>query len=400
MDQKFFESIEALNTFFQEEEIDESSMIQTLIFDKEVFETQAEAIEWAMDHCFSADKVDETDDSFRIRQLEPSEFIADSFRTIELRRGIKAVIGRIRMNEMIDPFVFKVHKTDNIKLSSEFPSVIEIAKVVNGVHPAYGPVIITKEMLKQFHKNFNANVVGVDLSIDFDHETREAAGWIKSVFLNFEEDTLLAEVRWTPKGALSLSDREFRYYSPEFTLNYVHPHTGVEHGPTLLGGALVNRPFLKMDAIVGLKTTKGDKPMETIALKEHEAKVAELKTEITSLKELSEKASKTVEGLKSENVKLSDELKALKEANEKAEKEAKHKRLFDEGKINAAQLKALNEGQDMMDVLSLGGKMNTKADGSSEADNNDLVQLSEKEKEFCKKTGITEEDYLKFNKGA
>jgi hypothetical protein len=66
--------------------------IQTLIFSKEEF-TKEQAIAWAKEHGFSADKVDETEDSYRIRQVDPSEFKEGSFRTITLKKGVKAVIG-------------------------------------------------------------------------------------------------------------------------------------------------------------------------------------------------------------------------------------------------------------------------------------------------------------------
>lgn len=71
-------------------------VIQTLIFSKDVFETKDAAIKWAKDHDFSTAKgVDETETSFRIRQIEPSDFRSDTFRTIEITEGVKAVVGRL-----------------------------------------------------------------------------------------------------------------------------------------------------------------------------------------------------------------------------------------------------------------------------------------------------------------
>jgi len=67
--------------------------VQTLIFDKEKF-SKAEAKAWAKDHDFKADKVDETGDSYRLRQADPGEFEDDSFRTVELTSGVKAVVGK------------------------------------------------------------------------------------------------------------------------------------------------------------------------------------------------------------------------------------------------------------------------------------------------------------------
>jgi hypothetical protein len=69
--------------------------MQTLIFSKEDW-TRQRAVAWARDHEFRADKVDETENSYRLRQREPGAFRPGSFRTIDLQgvQGVKAVIGR------------------------------------------------------------------------------------------------------------------------------------------------------------------------------------------------------------------------------------------------------------------------------------------------------------------
>ena len=73
----------------------EDTEVQTLIFEMGFF-TREQAIAWAKDHGFKSEKVDETEDSFRLRQQQPGRFQANSFRTIEFMgvRGIQAVIGR------------------------------------------------------------------------------------------------------------------------------------------------------------------------------------------------------------------------------------------------------------------------------------------------------------------
>ena len=74
-------------------------MVQTLIFDKETFETAADAKKWAKDHDFRSDKVDETENSWRLRQRNPNDFKEDSFRTISMGKGIKAVVGKLKEEE-------------------------------------------------------------------------------------------------------------------------------------------------------------------------------------------------------------------------------------------------------------------------------------------------------------
>ena len=72
------------------------AVVQTLIFSKEKFETAEAAKAWAKAHDFRSDKVDETDESWRLRQRDPGDFQEGSFRTITLTEGVKAVIGRLK----------------------------------------------------------------------------------------------------------------------------------------------------------------------------------------------------------------------------------------------------------------------------------------------------------------
>lgn len=76
--------------------------VQTLIFDKGKY-TSAKAVAWAKEHGFSAPKgADETEESLRVRERDPGQFQPDSFRTIELAPGVKAVIGRPKKTDSID----------------------------------------------------------------------------------------------------------------------------------------------------------------------------------------------------------------------------------------------------------------------------------------------------------
>jgi len=74
----------------------QSTTVQSLIFSKDKFDSAANAKKWATDHDFRADKVDETEDSFRLRQRDPGDFRPDSFRTIKLADGVSAVIGKLK----------------------------------------------------------------------------------------------------------------------------------------------------------------------------------------------------------------------------------------------------------------------------------------------------------------
>lgn len=70
--------------------------VQTLIFSKSKFKSAEDAKSWAKDNGYRADKVDETDQSYRIRQRPPRDFVQSSFRTITLTDGVKAVVGHLK----------------------------------------------------------------------------------------------------------------------------------------------------------------------------------------------------------------------------------------------------------------------------------------------------------------
>jgi hypothetical protein len=65
--------------------------VQTLIFSGM---SVANAKAWAKRHGFRYGKVDVTSASVRLRQRDPREFAPNSFRTIPLRDGVQAVVGR------------------------------------------------------------------------------------------------------------------------------------------------------------------------------------------------------------------------------------------------------------------------------------------------------------------
>lgn len=399
IDKELFDAQEEVDKLLEENGITNEFVVQKLEFDKSVFNDTDQVNDFLQAHLFTSLQIEDEDKVYGATIFAPIALVPDTVKKVKIREGVVVVVGILRDMSADNPALFTDVTKDTIKFSADVPHVIMLARTVKGFHVNFGEVELTKEDLISFHENFSNNVVGVDITIDFDHEVREAAGWLKETFLSDDSEVLFGVVKWTPKGALSLSDREFRYYSPEFHRNWVHPHTQQSHGPTLLGGALVNRPFLKMDAIVGLKDKhkQGALEVDTIALSEHKAKVAGFENEIKDLK-LSELTAKNkAADLEKQNTALSEEVKTLKAEKEKREKEAEHNRLFSENKINKAQLDALNEGKTMLEVLSLSEGMNTKPAGGEGGSGSTGVQLSETEKAYCKKHGWTEEEFLKYN---
>lgn len=62
---------------------------------KKQYWTLPRAKSWLKKHGYDHTGVDETDKYYRFRQIDPSEFKRSSFRTIELKPSVKAVVGRI-----------------------------------------------------------------------------------------------------------------------------------------------------------------------------------------------------------------------------------------------------------------------------------------------------------------
>lgn len=71
--------------------------VQSLILSKERFKSREAARNWVTGHKYHATKIDETETSYRFRQREPGEFKPGSFRTITLTDGVKAVIGKLKV---------------------------------------------------------------------------------------------------------------------------------------------------------------------------------------------------------------------------------------------------------------------------------------------------------------
>ena len=404
-EQKLLDADVAINDFIEENNISEESFIFELELSKDRFETEQEALEYVKNKWYSPSEIMDSDGAWLITITNKSQLDLDTMIEIELARGVTARAADFRpevnecftFNEKAEIFQPKLMPTGAVELTEGVPYIIELCKVIEGEHANYGKIKITKEDLKSMERNFIDNVTGIDLAINEDHKKENAFGWIKDVFLSRDEGTLYGQIVWNSKGISTLSEKEYRYLSPEFKFSYTHPHSGKSYGPTLLGAALTNYPFLKMGAIVELNSKQLNSEAEmgdTISLKEHEKTMLELNTKLVDVEKQLNKTSEVIKNLKEENQILKVESEKIKLAAEKAEKEAKHEKLFTEGKINKAQLVALNEGKDLLEVLSLTEKVNPESKGGSNTA--DTIELSEEDKLMAKRMDLTEEEYKKY----
>lgn len=145
--------------------------------------------------------------------------------------------------------------------------------------PRYGKFDITRELLEQMVRNFDAGVYGQKVFIDVAHKPQDgAAGEVLK--LAVEGDRLRALVKWTEFGREAVQKRGFAYLSAEYHENWKDNEKGEPHGCVLLGAGLVTRPCIKRLDPVQLSEGDGEAPMVL-----HPKLQAELIQEIADMKE-------------------------------------------------------------------------------------------------------------------
>lgn len=137
-------------------------------------------------------------------------------------------------------------------------------------HPQFGKFTITERTLESMTLNFGVvrPKAPTEMVVDYDHNLSaakgtQAAGWIRK--LEKDGASLFAVIEWTEEAATHIRSREYRYISPEFSLNYRDKESGRLVGPTLVAAGLTNRPFLEgMEPIMLHEDTEA-----VLALSEH-----------------------------------------------------------------------------------------------------------------------------------
>ena len=179
--------------------------------------------------------------------------------------GWGAVKTKYVKNESSGKWELKLNETfryiTNIVLA-EGGNVSEVQLLRTGTfhHKLYGIFTLTDNDLKRMAENFGTvrPKAPTEMVVDYDHFSvlpgggelqGKAAGWFKSV--RHELGKFYATIAWTEPAANLIRNGEFRFMSPEFNLNWQNKETGQRVGPTLLSGALTNRPFLEgMEPVV------------------------------------------------------------------------------------------------------------------------------------------------------
>jgi len=95
----------------------------------------------------------------------------------------------------------KRYRLPNAFALSESTEKIQLFRIGTFYHSQSGKVEVSSEMLSEMKKNFDSKIRGVDIAIDYKHDSDDiAAGWIKGLVLSDAGDELFAEVEWTPNA--------------------------------------------------------------------------------------------------------------------------------------------------------------------------------------------------------
>lgn len=190
-----------------------------------------------------------------------------------------------------------------IKLQNSLEEWKPLVKIGNyGKHPRYGEIIFTPKMLDEFVINFESNVLGKELSFNYNHngESR-AALWVMQLrkVKDAEGKTIALEYlpKYTKTGKELIDGEEFKYVSLEFAEKYQ------DKGAVLFGGACTNNPFLTGEGLTLLedKNIKAKEEKDNMDMAEITKKLEAITAENANLKaemELQKKLSVDNEAVK------------------------------------------------------------------------------------------------------
>lgn len=86
---------ESLNLLLEIVKASDSMVIQTILFSKEIYDKE-KTIAWCKAHNFKYGDIRETEDNWRSMQIPPEDFDESTFRTIDITKGIRAIVGKLK----------------------------------------------------------------------------------------------------------------------------------------------------------------------------------------------------------------------------------------------------------------------------------------------------------------
>ncbi|MHB0874563.1 MAG: phage protease [Anaerolineae bacterium] len=312
----------------------------------------------------------------------------------------------------------------------------QVLRVGRFTHRAYGDFEVTAEHLDTMVRNFREGVrpkPPTRLAVDYNHESGgKAAGWIAGLETRAGGAELWASVEWTEEAAMGIATKAYQFTSAEFAFAYQDKESGEDRGPTLLGMAITNRPFVEGMTPLSLSEQSGraviaalpaeQRPRALAALGLSEPNPSRRRTmepkEILAILGLSEgtdplaavrtlsETSKAVtterDTLRVQLTETTTERDALKLKLAEANRDALIARFEGEGKLTPAMRDGWAKAMALKDPDGLVKLMETmpkvvdlKEHGSAGSADAGTVQLTEEDRAIAKQLGLTEADVLK-----
>ena len=202
------------------------------------------------------------------------------------------------------------------------PGTHSITATKNG-KPAELTLEVDAQTANLLQKSFDKITAGdkEQVFIDFNHDDGEASGWVTGFYwAGADPDTggVRAKVEWTNAGEEALQGRNFRKFSPTFTLN----SKGEIEGTTLNAGGLVNRPAFKDITPIVASDGEYQKTDSNMAEIIEEKKKEEVVSQDDSKKKEEVTAQEQLAEVKKENETLKAKIKALEGDKEKEQEVA------------------------------------------------------------------------------
>lgn len=204
-----------------------------------------------------------------LARLESTEIPEDAKAGIKSK--LEGLLDKAKASEkLVGVFPFEFDETgDDAASGAAIPDTIHLIPIGTWDHYLYGPIIITAADIAEFKKNFDAGIRN-GVPITAGHESMSelpAVGWITQV--EARDTGLWGMVEWNEEGKALLSDKAFKFFSPEFYQEYADPESHEVTKNVLVGGALTKSPYFKeLEAVVFSEPKIIKKFNETMDLKE------------------------------------------------------------------------------------------------------------------------------------
>lgn len=214
--------------------------------------------------CQMPDDVDiELDESGNVRFHDVEHLMSDDNPAQECDEDVQFSIAFDEKAGQDGPHVFFVpcrviklaEKKDDKEDDTECADPrVEIEMLREGTfkHPWYGDLVFNRKYFLSLIENFLNDVLDREISFDSIHAPQEGAtGWLKELGLTrrvFKDKkrryVLKGNVEPTEWGDQLIKGKRFKYYSIEVNDQFKDKEIDQEHGPTIMGGGLTNRPFI------------------------------------------------------------------------------------------------------------------------------------------------------------